>query len=156
MRIGLDTGEPTADGEYIGLVVHRAARICAATKRRAVMLSAATRSVLGMEAIPGTALLDLGTRTLKDFDEAERLFQLLVDGLPADLRPPRTAAASLPDVAGAVERTRPPGRLTTVAQRLTSRRDDFSSLASSVFALEGVAPDPGLRAPLHELGMLCS
>jgi class 3 adenylate cyclase len=154
VRIGLDTGEPTADGQYIGLVVHRAARICAAANGGQVMLSAATRSVLGVEAISGTALLDLGARALKDFDEAEHLFQLLIDGLPADLRAPRTGSAHVPEIAAAVERPRSPGRLTNVTHRLTTRRDDFSSLASDVFAVEGVAPDPELRAPLHELGML--
>ena len=112
VRIGIDTGEAIVDDEYIGLVVHRAARICAAAHGGQVLLSAATRSVLGEDEPAGTALRDLGNQSLKDFDQGEHLFQLLIDGLPADLRSPRTgddgAAVGLhseDDIARAVEAT---------------------------------------------------
>ena len=37
---------------------------------------------------------DLGEHRLKDLDAPERLFQLVVDGLPADFPPPRTLDAA--------------------------------------------------------------
>jgi len=91
VRMGIDTGEPTTDDEgYIGLAVHRAARVCSAANGGQVLLSAASSSVLGEEQVQGTAVRDLGEHRLKDFDRPERLYQLLIDGLPSDLRPPRT------------------------------------------------------------------
>jgi predicted ATPase len=73
VRIGIHTGEPlvTQDG-YIGLDVHRAARIAAAAHAGQVVLSSTTRDLLGQTA----GLHDLGEHRLKDLTEAERLFQL--------------------------------------------------------------------------------
>jgi class 3 adenylate cyclase len=91
VRMGIDTGEPAAsDDAYIGLAVHRAARVCSAANGGQVLLSSACGSVLGEEEIAGTAVRDLGEHRLKDFDRPERLYQLLIDGLPSDLRRPRT------------------------------------------------------------------
>jgi class 3 adenylate cyclase len=91
VRMGIDTGEPSVSGDaYIGLAVHRAARVCSAANGNQVLLSSACGSVLGEEEIAGTAVRDLGEHRLKDFDRPERLYQLLIDGLPSDLRPPRT------------------------------------------------------------------
>ena len=52
VRMGLHTGEPTlASGGYVGLDVHRAARLCAAGHGGQVLLSEATR-VLVEHALP--------------------------------------------------------------------------------------------------------
>jgi class 3 adenylate cyclase len=91
VRMGIDTGEPSVSGDaYIGLAVHRAARVCSAANGGQVLLSSAASSVLGEAGVAGTAVRDLGEHRLKDFDRPERLYQLLIDGLPSDLRPPRT------------------------------------------------------------------
>ncbi len=73
VRIGIHTGEPLVTPEgYVGLDVHRAARIAAAAHGGQVVLSQTTRDLLD----PGRQLRDLGVHRLKDLTEAERLFQL--------------------------------------------------------------------------------
>ena len=179
-----------------------------------MLLSAVTRSVLGEDEIPGTALLDLGIQPLKDFDDGEHLFQLLIDGLPADLRPPRSshepAVPALRDddvlntvtaeATAAGPRSSEPsgtseGRIARVGRELPGviqspavlaaivllilglvftpwflvvsvgvlvvtaafkarRRQGASSIASRVFALEGISADPEVVGLLHEVGFL--
>jgi class 3 adenylate cyclase len=72
VRIGLHTGEPmtTAEG-YVGIDVHRAARIAAAGHGGQILLSQATRDLVGAD-----RLYDLGLHRLKDLTEPERLYQL--------------------------------------------------------------------------------
>jgi predicted ATPase/class 3 adenylate cyclase len=71
VRIGLHTGEPTLSaGGYVGMDVHRAARISAAAHGGQTVVSQQTRDLL--EDAP---VRDLGTHRLKDVGEV-RLFQL--------------------------------------------------------------------------------
>lgn len=73
VRIGIHTGEPLVTQEgYVGLDVHRAARIAAAAHGGQVVLSHTTRDLLGSD----RPLRDLGEHRLKDLIEAERLYQL--------------------------------------------------------------------------------
>jgi predicted ATPase/class 3 adenylate cyclase len=82
VRMGLHSGEPTRHEEaYIGLDVHRAARIAAAAHGGQVVLSEATRMLAGSRLPAGTTLLDLGFHRLKDIAEPEHLFQLAGPGL---------------------------------------------------------------------------
>ncbi len=78
VRMGIHTGEPelTAGG-YVGMDVHRAARICAAAHGRQVVVSQATRDLVE---IP---LLDLGEHRLKDLGQPLRLYQLGEDEFPS-------------------------------------------------------------------------
>jgi branched-chain amino acid transport system substrate-binding protein len=77
VRMGLHTAEPTvSDGAYVGLGVHRAARICAAARGGQILASGATRSVLVEHGPPGPALRDLGARRLKGLGEPERLYEV--------------------------------------------------------------------------------
>jgi WD40 repeat protein/class 3 adenylate cyclase/energy-coupling factor transporter ATP-binding protein EcfA2 len=99
VRMGLHTGEPIlVDGHYVGIDVHRAARIAAAAHGGQVIVSERTNELL-----PGDgALRDLGEHHLKDLPDAERLFQLVADGLPSSFPPLRVheetvEAAGLPD-----------------------------------------------------------
>jgi predicted ATPase/class 3 adenylate cyclase len=79
VRIGLDTGEPLlAPPKYVGLEVHRAARIMAAGHGGQVLLSQTTRDLLD----PGVALRDLGEHRLKDLSAPERIYQLGSDDFP--------------------------------------------------------------------------
>jgi predicted ATPase/class 3 adenylate cyclase/Tfp pilus assembly protein PilF len=73
VRIGLHTGEPllTEDG-YVGIDVHRAARIAACGHGGQVLLSEQTRSLLG----EGVDARDLGLHRLKDLLDAEHIFQI--------------------------------------------------------------------------------
>jgi predicted ATPase len=70
--MGLHTGEPVVTDEgYVGIDVHRAARIAAAGHGGQVVLSQATRDL-----VAGEAVRDLGEHRLKDLSAPERLFQL--------------------------------------------------------------------------------
>jgi predicted ATPase/class 3 adenylate cyclase len=73
VRIGIHTGEPLATDEgYVGIDVHRAARIAAAAHGSQVVISQTTRDLLAGD----VALRDLGEHRLKDLTEAERLYQV--------------------------------------------------------------------------------
>lgn len=76
VRMGVHTGTPllTEDG-YVGLDVHRAARIAAAAHGGQVVFSSATRSLVDETLVP-TVVRDLGEHRLKDLAAPERLFQL--------------------------------------------------------------------------------
>ena len=91
VRMGLHSGEPKAGQErYVGIGVHRAARIGAAAHGGQVLLSETTR-VLASDDLPaGVSLRDLGRRRLKDIDEPVRLYQIVAEGLEQRFPPPRT------------------------------------------------------------------
>jgi class 3 adenylate cyclase len=73
VRMGLHTGESfIIDGDYVGLEVHKAARIAASGHGGQVLLSEETGALLGKD----MSLMDLGEHELKDFDEPIRIFQL--------------------------------------------------------------------------------
>jgi class 3 adenylate cyclase len=96
VRMGLHTGEPeVVESEYVGLGVHRVARVCAAAHGGQVLLSLSTAGVVADERIPGVAVEELGDYWLKDIDRPERLFQLLIDGVPNDFPPVRAPRAEL-------------------------------------------------------------
>jgi len=87
VRMGLHTGEPVVGEErYVGLGVHRAARIGAVGHGGQVMLSNATRELVDDEA-DGVSIRELGSYRLKDIDRPERLFQLDIDGLQTEFPP---------------------------------------------------------------------
>jgi len=73
VRMGLHTGEPALTHEgYVGIDVHRAARIAAAAHGGQVVLSEATRALYDGP----LELRDLGEHRLKDLTEPIHLFQL--------------------------------------------------------------------------------
>jgi predicted ATPase/class 3 adenylate cyclase len=91
VRIGLHTGEPThAAGGYVGLDVHRAARICAAGHGGQTLLSQTTRALVEYDLPVGVSLRDLGEHRLKDLQRPERLYQLVIPDLPSDFPPLRS------------------------------------------------------------------
>jgi len=102
VRMGMHTGEPARAAErYIGLGVHRAARICSVAHGGQILLSHATYAVLADEMLPDLRFRDLGEHTLKDLDRPERLYQLVVPDLPSDFPPLRGTGATVPDEAAA-------------------------------------------------------
>ena len=99
VRMGLHTGEPTRheDG-YIGIDVHRAARIAATAHGGQVVMSDVTWQ-LARPGLPAQlSVRDLGLHRLKDIDVPERILQLAGPGLPAEFPPLRSLGAqtSLP------------------------------------------------------------
>jgi class 3 adenylate cyclase len=90
VRMGLHTGEPSVGDEgYLGLDVVRAARICSAGHGGQILLSETTRALLGNDLPEGVAVVDLGEQNLKDVQH-ERIFQLALDGGPAEFPPLKT------------------------------------------------------------------
>jgi predicted ATPase/class 3 adenylate cyclase len=93
-RMALHTGEAIRGREgYVGMDVHRAARICAAGHGGQVLLSESTRALVAHDLPDGIGLRDLGEHRLKDLAQPQRLFQLIVPGLPADFPPLRSLGA---------------------------------------------------------------
>jgi predicted ATPase/class 3 adenylate cyclase len=95
VRAGLHTGEAVLAGEagYVGMDVHRAARICAAGHGGQILLSRATCELVEHDLPPGVGLRDLGEHRLKDLARPHHLFQALGPGLPAEFPPLRTLEA---------------------------------------------------------------
>jgi class 3 adenylate cyclase/DNA-binding NarL/FixJ family response regulator len=136
VRMGLHTGEPVAaHGRYIGLGVHRAARICAAGHGGQILLSSATYAVLADDVLPDITFQDLGEYRLKDLERPELLYQLSVPDLRRVFPPPRSLPAN---VARDVPR---PHRSPTPAQRAGATKRALRVVVAddSVLVREGLA-----------------
>jgi len=78
VRMGVHTGTPHVDEEgYVGVDVHRAARIAAAGHGRQVLISASTAELLGTD-----GLRNLGEHRLKDLSAPEQMYQLGDEDFP--------------------------------------------------------------------------
>jgi predicted ATPase/class 3 adenylate cyclase len=96
-RMGLHTGEPlSVDTGYVGIDVHRAARICAVAYGGQILLSEATRVLIEEDLPDGVSLLDLGEHRLKDLARPQRLSQVVVADLPGDF-PPLKSLNAIPN-----------------------------------------------------------
>ena len=72
VRVGVHTGEPSVTKEgYVGIDVHRAARIASAGHGGQILVSQSTRELAG-----ANGLRDLGEHRLKDLAAPERIYQL--------------------------------------------------------------------------------
>ena len=97
VRIGMHTGEaPLVGEEYIGLDVHHAARVAASAHGGEVVISDATRLLVENNLPADCSVRDLGMHRLKDLARPERLFQLVVGGVP-DAFPPLRTLESTPN-----------------------------------------------------------
>jgi predicted ATPase/class 3 adenylate cyclase len=91
VRMGIHTGEPQPlDEGYVGLDVHRAARIMSIAHGGQVLLSRAARNSVANHLPDGVNLRDLGEYRLKDIAGLNRLYQLVIPDLPADFPPVTT------------------------------------------------------------------
>jgi class 3 adenylate cyclase/DNA-binding CsgD family transcriptional regulator/tetratricopeptide (TPR) repeat protein len=82
VRIGVHTGEAAvAANRYVGLSVHRAARICALGRGGQILVSQTTRHVIedDEEPLPGIELRELGERRLKDLAQPVRLSEVVFE-----------------------------------------------------------------------------
>jgi len=85
---------------YVGLDVHKGARIAAVGNGRQVLLSQGTRALVDAD------VRDLGPHRLKDLSAPERIFQLEIEGLPSEFPLLKTLEAgmrNLPAIAAARE-----------------------------------------------------
>jgi predicted ATPase/class 3 adenylate cyclase len=78
VRMGLHTGEPIVTEEgYVGIDVHRAARIAAAGHGGQILVSQSTYDLVDAD-----SLQDLGEHRLKDLTAPERIYQLGDESFP--------------------------------------------------------------------------
>lgn len=97
IRIGVHTGEPMrVESGYVGIDVHRAARICAAGHGGQILLSGTTRGLIVDDLPQSAGLRDLGQHRLKDLARPLHLYQLVVPDLPSQF-PPLKSLTLLPN-----------------------------------------------------------
>ncbi len=103
VRIGLHRGAgrlTEGGGDYVGIDVHFAARVAAAGNGGQIVISEAARAALGP--LPEAAIVvDEGVRRLKDFDDPQPLYRIVVEGVSDDDRALRTEdlPSNLPSLA---------------------------------------------------------
>ena len=120
VRMGLHTGEPRLTEEgYIGLDVHKGARIAAVGHGGQVLLSEPTKALVDAE------VRDLGAHRLKDLSAPERIYQLEIDGLPSEFPLLKTIEAGM--------------------KNLPLPRTSFVGRASELEAIDRLLDDPGCR-----------
>ncbi|MGE5465209.1 MAG: BTAD domain-containing putative transcriptional regulator, partial [Syntrophothermus sp.] len=91
VRMGLHTGEPLiASTGYVGMDVHRAARIGDSGHGGQILLSTTTRELVIQDLPGGLKIQDLGEHRLKDMKFPTPIFQLVVEGMPAEFPPLKT------------------------------------------------------------------
>jgi predicted ATPase/class 3 adenylate cyclase len=123
VRMGIHTGTPQAhDGGYVGMDVHRAARIAGAAHGGQVVVSSATAGLVAGCLPDRVVLRDLGSQQLKDIAQSEHLFQLVVEGLPQEFPALRTLGAA--------------SRLPRPATRLVGRDGELSELTAMLSSSE--------------------
>ena len=90
VRMGLHSGEPRLTGEgYVGLDVHKGARIAAVGHGGQVLLSEATHALVD------ASVQDLGRHRLKDLTAPERIYQLEIEGLASEFPLLKTVDAGM-------------------------------------------------------------
>jgi len=95
VRIGVHTGEGRLGGsDYVGIDVHRAARIGDCGHGGQTLLSETTARLTEYGLPEGTRIEDLGTHKLRDLTNEEHIYQLSIDGLPSEFPPLRTLTAT--------------------------------------------------------------
>jgi class 3 adenylate cyclase/DNA-binding NarL/FixJ family response regulator len=149
VRMGMHTGEPAVAAErYIGLGVHRAARICAAGHGGQILLSQASYSVLVDDVLPDLTFRDLGEHALKDLDRRERIYQLVVPDMASEFPPLRGAQVIAPEAAEV-----PPEERVVVADDSVLLREGLARLLRDAgFGVVGTAANADEL--LHQVGEL--
>ncbi len=93
VRMGLHTGEATLVGDrYLGIDVHRGARIAAAGHGGQILVSSTTARLVGGR--QNFSLVDLGRHRLKDFPSDDHIYQVAADGLMERFPPLRSLDAA--------------------------------------------------------------
>jgi predicted ATPase/class 3 adenylate cyclase len=92
VRIALSTGVvESRDGDFYGPDVNRAARLEAMAHGGQVLLSESTRALVQGRLPDELGFIDLGRQQLRGITREERVFQLVIPGLPDNVPPPRSA-----------------------------------------------------------------
>ena len=131
VRMGLHSGEPAPhEDAYVGMDVHRAARIAGSAHGGQVVMSDVTRLLVTSRLPAGVSLRDLGWHRLKDIEAPERIYQLVAAGLPERFPPLKSLGAqtSLPT---------PPTPLVGRSQELGHLRELLSRAEVRLVTLTG-------------------
>jgi class 3 adenylate cyclase/predicted ATPase len=117
VRMGLHVGEvePTESG-YVGLEVHRAARVAAAAHGGQLLLTAAARELVGDELVTES----VGLHRLKDFPAPAQLFCAAIDGRGASAFPPPQTESVRPT------------NLPAASRRLVGRDDVLAQVVGAI------------------------
>ena len=92
IRIGIHSGYPTSTvGNYVGVDVNTASRICAAGHGGQIVVSANTREAVKASSPDGVRFTALGSHRLRGLPEPVELYQLGAKGLPTRFPTLRTA-----------------------------------------------------------------
>ena len=122
VRMGIHAGEPlVVDDNYVGIDVHRAARICDAAHGGQVILSESTYAKLSPDQKHELSVKDLGAHRLKDLEHLEQILQLTPADLPSEFPPLRSL--------------RPPTNVPQQLEPLIGRNEDLQALRGKL--LEG-------------------
>jgi predicted ATPase/class 3 adenylate cyclase len=122
VRMGIHAGEPlVVDDNYVGIDVHRAARICDAAHGGQVILSESTYAKLSPDQKHELSVKDLGAHRLKDLEHPEQILQLTPADLPSEFPPLRSL--------------RPPTNVPQQLEPLIGRNEDLQALRGKL--LEG-------------------
>ncbi len=101
VRMGVDAGEAEArDGDFYGPPLNRSARLMAAGHGGQVLVSEGVQAELLQDLPSGIQLRTLGEHWLRGFAIAERIFQVVFVGLPAEFPVLRLDASSEFDETG--------------------------------------------------------
>ena len=93
VRIGLHAGPAAMRGDdFVGVEVHRAARIAAGGHGGQVLASDAVRGLVADRLPEGATLRSLGEYRLKDFETPEAIYQLTAQGLEGEFAPLKLTA----------------------------------------------------------------
>jgi class 3 adenylate cyclase len=91
IRIGIHSGYPTSTpGNYVGVDVNTASRICAVGHGGQIVVSANTREAVKASSPVGVRFTALGSHGLRGLREPVELYQLGAKGLPTRFPPLRT------------------------------------------------------------------
>ncbi|MGD9093022.1 MAG: tetratricopeptide repeat protein, partial [Anaerolineales bacterium] len=97
VRMGLHTGQPqVAQTGYVGMDVHRAARIAHVAHGEQVLLSETTYALVRDGLPEGVGSLNLGQHRFKDMGRPEQVYQLIISGLRAQF-PPLKSLDAIPN-----------------------------------------------------------
>jgi class 3 adenylate cyclase len=153
VRIGVHTGPVDLAGErYVGLSVHRTARICAAAHGGQILVSQPTVSLLEdeAEALGEVELRDLGSLRVKDFERPVGIYQAMAPGLSHDhpplrgierasIRAPAASDADREQAIAALGEQVAGGRLTLQEY---AERIEATAAASTLADLKGLRREP--------------
>jgi class 3 adenylate cyclase len=92
VRIGVHSGRPTlTDTGYVGLSVHKAARLCYAAHGGQIVLTSAVQAAVLESLADDVSLRSLGSWRFQGLRDAEEIFQVEAADLNADFPPLRSA-----------------------------------------------------------------